>query len=171
VAADIGGVRFWLADGDECDSIVGVTARESLPTDLVAAHAMILAERAARVEAQALAASAQAEATSAKAEAANAQADLSSTEAFISHLKLEIEKLRRQLYGIRSERKARLLEQMELQLEERKLDPYAILDGPAAAGHEDAGNWSVGKIVARPQEFRLALHHIGLLSLIGGAHH
>jgi hypothetical protein len=96
VAADIGGVRFWLADGDECDSIVGVTARESLPTDLVAAHAMILAERAARVEAQALAASAQPEATSAKAEAADAQADLSSTEAFISHLKLEIEKLRRQ---------------------------------------------------------------------------
>jgi transposase len=79
---------------------------------------MILAERAARVEAEALAASAQAEATSTKAEAANAQADLSSTEAFISHLKLEIEKLRRQLYGTRSERKARLLEQMELQLEE-----------------------------------------------------
>src|ERR1700722_17098871 len=72
---------------------------------------MILAERAARLQAEALAASAQ-------AEAANAQADLSSTEALISHLKLEIEKLRRQLYGTRSERKARLLEQMELQLEE-----------------------------------------------------
>jgi transposase len=95
-----------------------VTARESLPTDLAAAHAMILAERAARLQAEVVAASAQAEAASAKAEAANAQADLSSTEAFISHLKLEIEKLRRQLYGTRSERKARLLEQMELQLEE-----------------------------------------------------
>ncbi|HZC95704.1 MAG TPA: IS66 family transposase [Bradyrhizobium sp.] len=91
---------------------------------------MILAERAARVAAQALAASAQAEATSAKAEAANAQADLSSTEAFISHLKLEIEKLRRQLYGIRSERKARLLEQMELQLEE--LEAAATEDELAA---------------------------------------
>jgi len=33
---------------------------ESLPTDLAAAHAMIIAERAARVEAEALAASAQA---------------------------------------------------------------------------------------------------------------
>jgi transposase len=88
-----------------------VTARESLPTDLAAAHALILTERAARIEAEARLAHA-------RAEAANAQADLSSTEAFISHLKLEIEKLRRQLYGARSERKARLLEQMELQLEE-----------------------------------------------------
>jgi hypothetical protein len=72
-----------------------VTARESLPTDLAAAHALILAERTARVEAEAKLAVA-------RAEAANAQADLSSTEAFISHLKLEIEKLRRQLYGTRS---------------------------------------------------------------------
>lgn len=79
---------------------------------------MILVERAARLEAEAEAASAQAEAASARAEAANAQAELSSTEALISHLKLEIEKVRRQLYGTRSERKAWLLEQMELQLEE-----------------------------------------------------
>jgi transposase len=68
---------------------------------------MIIAERAARLEAEAVAASA-------KAEAANAKA----AEALISYLKLEIEKLRRQIYGTRSERKARLLEQMELQLEE-----------------------------------------------------
>jgi chromosome segregation ATPase len=77
-----------------------VTARDSLPTDLAAAHALILAERAARLAAEARLADA-------RAEAANAQADLTSTEAFISHLKLEIEKLRRQLYGTRSERKAR----------------------------------------------------------------
>jgi transposase len=91
---------------------------------------MILAERAARVAAEAVAVSAQAEAASAMAEAANAQADLSSTEAFISHLKLEIEKLRRQLYGTRSEHKARLLEQMELQLEE--LEAAATEDELAA---------------------------------------
>jgi len=78
---------------------------ESLPSDLAAAHALILAERAARVEAEA-------RLVEARAEAANAQADLSSTEALISHLKLEIEKLRRQLYGTRSEQKARLLDQM-----------------------------------------------------------
>src|SRR5260370_10847276 len=86
-------------------------AAESLPTDLAAAHAMILAEREARLTAEANAAVA-------KAEAASAQADLSSSEALIAHLKLAIEKLRRELYGTRSERTARLLDQMELQLED-----------------------------------------------------
>jgi len=103
---------------------------ESLPTDLATAHAMILAERAARVEAEALAANAQSAAARAKAEVANARADLSSTEALIGRLKLEIEKLRRQLYGTRSERTARLLEQMELQLEE--LEATATEDELAA---------------------------------------
>ena len=86
-------------------------AAESLPADLADAHAMILAERAARIAAQAAL-------VQARAEAANAKADLTSTEALIAHLKLAIEKLRRELYGSRSERKARLLEQMELQLED-----------------------------------------------------
>jgi transposase len=96
-----------------------VTTSESLPTDLAAAHAMILAERAARLQAEAAAASA-------KAEAANAKA----AEALINYLKLEIEKLRRQIYGSRSERKARLLEQMELELEE--LEAAATEDELAA---------------------------------------
>jgi transposase len=96
-----------------------MTVPESLPTDLAAAHAMIIAERAARLEAEAVAASA-------KAEAANAQA----AEALIGYLKLEIEKLRRQIYGSRSERKGRLLEQMELQLEE--LEAAATEDEQAA---------------------------------------
>ena len=77
---------------------------------------MILAERAARVEAEAV--------------AARAQAVNSSTEALIAYLKLEIEKLRRELYGSRSERKARLLEQMELQLED--LEATATEDELAA---------------------------------------
>jgi transposase len=46
----------------------------------------------------------------------------SGTEALIARLKLEIEKLRRELYGSRSERKARLLEKMELQLEDLEAD-------------------------------------------------
>jgi transposase len=100
-----------------------VTAPESLPTDLAGAHAMIIAERAARVEAEA-------RLVETCAEAAKAQADLSSTEALISRLKLEIETLRRQLYGSRSERTARLLEQMELQLEE--LEATATEDELAA---------------------------------------
>ncbi|MGO9543611.1 MAG: IS66 family transposase [Rhodomicrobium sp.] len=65
---------------------------------------MILAERAARMEAEAV--------------AARARAATASTDALIAHLKLEIEKLRRLAFGVRSERKARLLEQMELELEE-----------------------------------------------------
>ena len=64
------------------------------------------------------AALAQAEARADAAEAAQAKAKASSDQAFIAYLKLEIEKLRRDLYGVRSERKARLLDQMELQLEE-----------------------------------------------------
>src|SRR4051794_3710467 len=71
---------------------------------------MIVAERAARLAAES-------QLAEARAEAANAKAGLTSTEALIAHLKLAIEKLRRELYGSRSERKARLLEQMELQLE------------------------------------------------------
>ena len=53
-----------------------------------------------------------------------------STGALIAHLKLEIEKLRRALYGSHSERKARLLEQMELQLED--LEAAATEDELAA---------------------------------------
>jgi transposase len=87
-----------------------------LPSDLASAHAMILAERTARMEAEAV--------------AARAQAVNTSTEALIAHLKLEIEKLRRALFGGRSERKARLLEQMELHLEE--LEAAATEDELAA---------------------------------------
>jgi transposase len=87
-----------------------------LPADLASAHAMILVERAARMEAEAV--------------AARAQAVNTSTDALIAHLKLEIEKLRRALYGGRSERTARLLEQMELQLEE--LEAAATEDELAA---------------------------------------
>ena len=100
-----------------------MTASEPLPSDLADAHAMILAERTARLQAEAVAAIA-------KAEAANARVDLSGTEALITYYRLEIEKLRRQLYGSRSERKARLLEQMELQLEE--LEAAATEDELAA---------------------------------------
>jgi transposase len=73
---------------------------------------MILAERTARLEAE--------------AKLANARAEV----ALIATYKLEIEKLRRQLYGTRSERKARLLEQMELELEE--LEATATQDELAA---------------------------------------
>ena len=66
-----------------------------------------------------------------------------STEALIAHLKLEIEKLRRALFGSRSERKARLLEQMELQLEE--LEAAATEDELAAYPAELAVALGLGK--------------------------
>ena len=44
------------------------------------------------------------------------------SEALIARLKLEIEKLKREIHGHRLERKARLLEQLELQLEELEAD-------------------------------------------------
>ena len=54
----------------------------------------------------------------AEARAAAAEARASAAEALIAQLKLLIEKLRRELYGRRSERKASLIEQLSLELEE-----------------------------------------------------
>jgi len=79
-------------------------ASDSLPDDIVALKAMVIV--------------AEAKAASAVADAARATATMSSAEALIGHLKLMIEKLRRELYGSRSERTAKLLDQMELELED-----------------------------------------------------
>ena len=65
---------------------------------------MIVAERAARLQAE--------------ADRDHSRAAVSNADALIAHLKLEIEKLRRALYGVRSERTQRLLDQLELQLED-----------------------------------------------------
>ncbi|MDE1884214.1 MAG: IS66 family transposase [Rhodospirillales bacterium] len=54
----------------------------------------------------------------ARADAAAAQAERSDIAAYIAHLKLQIEKLKRTIYGPRAERTARLLDQMEFELEE-----------------------------------------------------
>src|SRR5215208_3513483 len=79
-------------------------AREDLPEEIDALRATLLAERAraARVE----------------AELAVARAKASDDQALIAHQRLQIEKLTRQLYGPRSERTVRLLDQMELAFEE-----------------------------------------------------
>lgn len=66
----------------------------------------------------------------ARAEAAAALAQCSHDQALIAHLKLEIAKLQRDRFGPRSERTARLLAQMELQLEE--LEASATEDELAA---------------------------------------
>src|SRR6201747_840589 len=66
----------------------------------------------------------------ARAEAAAARAQQSDDQALIAHLKLQIEKLNRDRYGPRSERTARLLDQLELTLEE--LESSATQDELAA---------------------------------------
>jgi transposase len=64
------------------------------------------------------------------AELAQARAEASSAEALIAQMRLTIEKLKRDLFGPRNERKARLLDQMELALEE--LEAAATEDEVAA---------------------------------------
>jgi transposase len=66
----------------------------------------------------------------ARAEVAAARAQRSDDQALIAHLKLQIEKLNRDRYGPHSERTARLLDQLELQLEE--LEASATEDELAA---------------------------------------
>src|SRR5262247_559128 len=92
-----------------CDSLLVMRGDDSLPDD-VAILKRLLAGR--------------------NAELARARAEVSSAEALIAHLRLTIEKMRRELYGSRSERKARLLDQMELELEE--LEAAAAEDELAA---------------------------------------
>lgn len=71
---------------------------------------------------KALLVSALQKADEAEAMLANARARESATEAVIAHLKLQIARLRREQYGPSAERSRRLLEQMELQLEELEAD-------------------------------------------------
>ncbi len=72
-------------------------APENLPGDIAALQAALAAERTARQEAEARA---------------------SGAEAMVAHLKLLIAKLRRERYGQSAERGRKLLDQLELQLEE-----------------------------------------------------
>ncbi len=74
--------------------------------------------RAALASSQAQVEVATARAQAAEAELAQVRATVSCSEAMIKELKLEIAKLRRDKYGVSSERSKRLIDQLELQLEE-----------------------------------------------------
>jgi transposase len=87
------------------------TAPEDLANEIAPLQAALLVERERRIAEQARAAQIEAELAIAKAKA-------SEDEALIAHQRLQIEKLTRQLYGPRSERTARLIDQMELTFEE-----------------------------------------------------
>ena len=95
----------------------------ALPDDIEALKAALVAERGERIAEAAKAAQAEAELAVARAKASDDQA-------LIAHQQLRIEKLTRQLYGPRSERTSRLLDQIELQFEE--LESSATEDEIAA---------------------------------------
>jgi transposase len=80
------------------------TARDDLPEDIDALKAVLFAERARAAQVEAA--------------LAVATAQLSDDQALIAHQQLQIAKLRRELYGQRSERTVRLIDQMELAFEE-----------------------------------------------------
>ncbi len=100
-----------------------MTPPENLPADIAALQAGLVAERAKRIEEAARAARIEAELAVAKAKA-------SDDKALIAYQRLQIAKLTRQLYGQRSERSVRLLEQIELAFEE--LESSATEDEIAA---------------------------------------
>ena len=88
-----------------------MTSIDLLPDDAESLKRLLLAREEELVTARAGQAAAE-------AEVAHALAQVSSAEAMIAHYRLAIEKLKRALYGQRSERGERLLDQLELQLEE-----------------------------------------------------
>ena len=92
-----------------------VTAISALPNDVEALKTLLLATRE---EAQ----TAVRRADESEARLANALARESARDALIAHLKLQIAKLKREQYGASAERTRRLLDQMELQLEELEAD-------------------------------------------------
>ncbi len=75
------------------------TPLESLPTDLAAAHAMILAQRDLLAEARTIASQAERERTSSRLE--------------IERLKPQLEKARRARFGQTSERGRQIVEQLD----------------------------------------------------------
>jgi hypothetical protein len=99
------------------------TTPEDLRNDIAALQAALVEERAKRIEEAARAARVEAELAVARAKASDDQA-------VIAHQQLQIAKLTCQLYGQRSERTVRLLDQMELGLEE--LESSATEDEIAA---------------------------------------
>lgn len=81
-----------------------ISAAAALPNDIEALKRLVLAREA--------------DLATTRADLVQSQSRESNAAALIAHLRLTIEKMRREVYGQRSERSARLLDQMELELEE-----------------------------------------------------
>ena len=116
------------------------TPPDAVPDDLPTLKAAFLAERAARREAEARA---------------------SGAEAMVAHLKLLIAKLKRERFGPSSEHRRRLLDQLELQLEELEAtatEDARIAEVAAAAAAAAAGQAeSVVRSVTRRKPVRAPL--------------
>ena len=118
------------------------TEPEPLPADLAAAHAMILAEREARREAE--------------SRARNAEAMVSGARLEIERLKLLLAKARRERFGASSERSSRLIEQLELQLAE--LEETAAEDEAAERAGADTATVVGAHARRRPARRPLPAH-------------
>ena len=103
-----------------CDSIIAVTpASDTGSDDIATLRAALAAEQLARQEAEVRA---------------------SGAEAMVAHLKLMIAKLRHDQYGASSERGRKLLDQMELELEEMEA---SAAEDAAVASEPDPGSTNV----------------------------
>jgi transposase len=115
----------------------------SLPADLAAAHAMILAERAARLEAE--------------FRARHAEALMSGARLEIERLRLLLAKARREQFGQTSERGKRLIDQLELQLAELE-ETVAEDEAAAEAAQARAGTVVAAHVRQRPARRPLPEH-------------
>ena len=119
----------------QCGIIGFVTSPETLLDDIAALQTALTAERAARQQAEARA---------------------SGAEAMVSYLKLLIAKMKRERFGQSAERGHKLLDQLELQLEE--LEASATEDA-VAAGLAEPGPSSVRRMAGkRPVRAPLPAH-------------
>src|SRR3984957_5818233 len=109
-----------------CDSIIAVTpAPDTSSDDIDNLRAALAVEQAARREAEARA---------------------SGAEAMVAHLKLMIAKLRHEQFGASSERGRKLIDQMELELEEREA---GAAEDAAAVAQPDADSTNVHAFTRR----------------------
>ena len=113
-------------------------APESLPDNVAALKAALVAERVRRLEVA--------------AELAVARAKASEDMALIAAQKLQIAKLQRQIYGQRSERSARLIDQLALEFEE--LSATATEDELAASKPPRRRRRCAPSLAAAPSETR-----------------
>ena len=106
---------------DDVAALKRALAAAELRADQAEAGAVRAEEKATRAEEKA---------ALAVAEAAAAKADRAEDQALIAHLQLQIAKLKRERFGVTSVRSSRVLDQLELQLEE--LEASATEDELAA---------------------------------------